>query len=60
MNIRRMIPLIAAVAMLLMPATDAVAKKKVHTIGDSTMANYATDGSTDKRRCCNSFSTPTT
>lgn len=24
-------------------------KKKVHTIGDSTMANYATDGSTDKR-----------
>lgn len=49
MNIRRMIPLIAAVAMLLMPATTAVAKKKVHTIGDSTMANYATDGSTDKR-----------
>lgn len=25
------------------------AKKKVHTIGDSTMANYPTDGSTDKR-----------
>lgn len=25
------------------------AKKKVHTIGDSTMANYATDGSTEKR-----------
>ena len=25
------------------------AKKKVHTIGDSTMANYATDGTTDKR-----------
>lgn len=28
---------------------DAAGKKKVHTIGDSTMANYATDGSTDKR-----------
>ena len=25
------------------------AKKKVNTIGDSTMANYPTDGSTDKR-----------
>ena len=29
--------------------TAAEAKKKVHTIGDSTMANYPTDGSTDKR-----------
>lgn len=29
--------------------TTAEAKKKLHTIGDSTMANYATDGSTDKR-----------
>lgn len=28
---------------------NAAGKKKVHTIGDSTMANYATDGSTDKR-----------
>lgn len=27
----------------------AEAKKKLHTIGDSTMANYSTDGSTDKR-----------
>ena len=27
-------------------------KKKVHTIGDSTMADYATDGSTDKRGWC--------
>lgn len=26
--------------------------KKVHTIGDSTMATYATDGSTDKRGWC--------
>lgn len=28
------------------------AKVKVHTIGDSTMADYATDGSTDKRGWC--------
>ena len=34
---------------LLTGITSVEAKKKVHTIGDSTMANYATDGSTDKR-----------
>lgn len=30
----------------------ADAKVKLHTIGDSTMADYATDGSTDKRGWC--------
>ena len=49
MNIRRMLSFIAAVVLALTPPTSAMAKKKVHTIGDSTMANYATDGSTDKR-----------
>lgn len=34
---------------LVLCAPAGAAKKKVHTIGDSTMANYATDGSTDKR-----------
>lgn len=34
---------------LLVGVTVAEAKKKLHTIGDSTMANYSTDGSTDKR-----------
>ena len=33
----------------LMTAVPMEAKKKVNTIGDSTMANYPTDGSTDKR-----------
>ncbi|MGN1376546.1 MAG: pectinesterase family protein [Prevotella sp.] len=36
-------------SMLLVAALPSDAKKKVHTIGDSTMANYPTDGSTDKR-----------
>lgn len=36
-------------AALLVETTAMGAKKKLHTIGDSTMANYATDGSTDKR-----------
>lgn len=36
-------------AALLAGTTAMEAKKKLHTIGDSTMANYATDGSTDKR-----------
>lgn len=34
---------------LLIGGTTVEAKKKLHTIGDSTMANYPVDGSTDKR-----------
>ena len=37
------------VAVIISVPTITLAKKKLHTIGDSTMANYATDGSTDKR-----------
>ena len=36
-------------ALLLIITIPSDAKKKIHTIGDSTMANYPTDGSTDKR-----------
>ncbi|MGN1263653.1 MAG: GDSL-type esterase/lipase family protein, partial [Prevotella sp.] len=43
----RKITLVLAAMLLVMPVDGA--KKKVHTIGDSTMADYATDGSTDKR-----------
>ena len=43
----RKIALIVAAMLLVMPMDGA--KKKVHTIGDSTMADYPTDGSTDKR-----------
>ena len=39
--------LLAALLISMPSVTEA--KKKLHTIGDSTMANYSTDGSTDKR-----------
>ena len=42
--------LLAFICILTITALPVMAgKKKVHTIGDSTMADYATDGSTDKR-----------
>ncbi|MGN0221558.1 MAG: pectinesterase family protein [Prevotella sp.] len=41
--------LMACTLSLLTVNVPVEAKKKVHTIGDSTMANYPTDGSTDKR-----------
>ncbi len=41
--------LIVLLMSLFVCGTVAEAKKKLHTIGDSTMANYPTDGSTDKR-----------
>ena len=41
--------LMACTLALLTVGMPVEAKKKVHTIGDSTMANYPTDGSTDKR-----------
>lgn len=42
--------LIGVLTAALVAAPAAIgAKKKLHTIGDSTMANYPTDGSTDKR-----------
>ncbi len=41
--------LLISVITLIISALPAVAGKKLHTIGDSTMQEYATDGSTDKR-----------
>ena len=46
---KKTIYFLLTLAMTMLMAVPGEAKKKVHTIGDSTMANYATDGSTDKR-----------
>lgn len=50
MNKHFHIPIIGLLMLLFVCGTvDGAKKKKLHTIGDSTMANYPTDGSTDKR-----------
>lgn len=46
---KRLLLLITCVCTLFSINVEAGPKKKVHTIGDSTMAEYATDGSTDMR-----------
>ena len=44
---QKILMMMMAIAVVIPSITEA--KKKLHTIGDSTMANYSTDGSTDKR-----------
>jgi len=44
--------LVCLMASLVVMPSVIEAKKKLHTIGDSTMATYSTDGSTDKRGWC--------